>query len=90
MQDILIIIGLFAGVLSRSFLPYLRKTLKESEKLKWDHRYTAIIIVSLIITIMIYPSFSPPVDKELIIFSSAFIFGFGFDSILTEFREWMK
>jgi len=83
------IIGIFLGVAARSFLPYIRKTVKENIPLKWEHRYTGNLILSIIITVLVYPTFQIPVDS-LAVFVGAFIFGWGFDSILTEAYQWIR
>ena len=88
-SETIAIIGIFLGVASRIFLPYLRKTIKEGHPLVWQHRYTAILIVSLIITFLVYPQFSIPADG-LRLFSAAFIFGFGISSATIEGFEWLK
>lgn len=84
------LLGVLFGALATTFLPYLRKAVRENTKLKWKHRYTALCIISLIITLLIFPSFAMPTDGSVTIFTSAFLFGFGFNGVLKEAAEWIK
>lgn len=88
--------GLFLGVLTRSFLPWIRK-LKEGEIQSFSRRYLisaiASLILGLIVTLLIFPQFSSaPLDSSFEayfkLFCLAFGFGFGFDSILKEASQW--
>jgi len=83
------LLGIFCGLSARSFLPYLRKTIKENKPLKWQHRYSAMLIVSVIATIALYPAFSPPPDG-IKIFVSAFSFGLTANWTLDEAYKWIR
>lgn len=83
------IIGIFSGLAAKAFLPYLRKTLLENEPLKWQHRFTAMLIICIIGTVMIFPQFSPPANG-LKIFFAAFSFGLAAQWSMTEGYQWVK
>ena len=83
-------IGLFAGVAFRYFAPYLRKTIKDNLPLKWEHKYTALLIISAGIAVMLYPRFQVPSGDLLTVFSGAFIYGTGLGELLAEGYAWLK
>ena len=82
------LMGIYCGVAARQFLPYLRKTTKENKPLKWQHRYTAMLIICLITSIVLFPAFSPPPDG-IRIFVSAFSFGLTADWTVDELLKWI-
>jgi len=85
-----VIIGLFCGVAFRYFSPYLRKTIKQNLPLTWQHRYTALILISAGVSIILYPRFQIPQGDLYGVFAGAFIYGLGFSQILAEGFEWIQ
>lgn len=82
-------IGILCGVLARSFMPYLRKTLKENLPITWEHRYTALLIVGVVASLLVYPRFQIPPDG-FDVFVAAFVFGFGVDAMILEGWAWIE
>lgn len=82
-------IGILCGVLARSFLPYLRKTIKENLPLTWEHKYTALLLVGLVASFLVYPRFQIPPDG-FDVFVAAFVFGFGMDALFLEGWAWIE
>jgi len=82
-------IGILLGVLARSFLPYLRKTIKENLPLSWEHKYTALLIVGVVASFLVYPRFQIPPDG-FDVFVAAFVFGFGIDALILEGWAWIE
>lgn len=82
-------IGILGGVLARSFLPYLRKTIKENLPLSWENRYTALLIVGVVASLLVYPRFKIPPDGFDVLVA-AFVFGFGIDAIILEGWAWLE
>lgn len=87
--DALAILGIFCGLAAKAFLPYIRKTIVENEPLKWQHRFSGILIICLISTLVLFPRFSPPVDG-IAIFISAFSFGLTVEWTITEGYQWVN
>lgn len=87
--QLLAFVGILGGVLARSFLPYLRKTIKENLPITWQHRYTALLIVGAVAALLVYPRFQIPPDG-FDVFAAAFVFGFGVDAILLEGWAWIE
>ncbi|MFQ5758420.1 MAG: hypothetical protein ACE5IF_01935 [Candidatus Bathyarchaeia archaeon] len=83
------VIGIFLAVAARSFMPYLRKTVKDGKKLVWEHKYSAILIASAVITLLVFPQFQIPTDGVKI-FVAAFVFGWGMNSLAIEGMEWLR
>lgn len=85
------LIGIFTGVLFRTLLPYLRK-LKEAEQdgreLPFDlkYLYTALfsLLVSFIVTMLIFPAFVVPDVAVPYLFAMAFSFGYTSNGITNE------
>lgn len=82
-------IGILLGVLARSFLPYLRKTIKENLPLSWENRYTALLLVGVVASFLVYPRFQIPPDGFDVLVA-AFVFGFGIDSMILEGWAWIE
>jgi len=78
---------IFAGVLSRAFLPYLRKWLAD-EEIGFQKRYVAIIIASFITAWLAWPNFSAAFTGWWQILTASFVFGFGLQSTYTEIYAW--
>ena len=81
-------LGILLGVLARSALPYLRKTIKENLPLSWEHRYTALLIVGVVASLLAYPRFQIPPDGFDVL-AAAFVFGFGVDAMILEGWAWI-
>ena len=90
--------GIFAGVLARTFVPYLRKV-KEGKVQGFSGKYAASSIASLIlgviVTILIFPQFSMlegagqiGLEASIKFFCTAFGFGFGWNAIINEAGKW--
>lgn len=86
------ILGVFLGVLTRTVLPYLRKR-KEAidnriEGFRFDLQYAVTgayaILISGVITILIFPSFVIPNVPTPYIFASAFTFGYTSNDVINE------
>lgn len=82
-------LGILVGVLARSFLPYLRKVVKENLPITWQHRYTALLILGAVASLLVYPQFQIPPDG-FDVFVAAFVFGFGVDAIILEGWAWIE
>ncbi len=84
-------IGVFVGVLLRTLLPYIRK-LKEAEgaekQLSFDIKYvgTAIfaMIVSFVVSTLIFPTFEIPETYNIYIFGQSFAFGWASNDLINE------
>ena len=92
--EIVALMGIFLGILARSLLPYLRKTIQEGKDLTWDNKYTATAIISAIITLLTFPAFRAATQltlaDPLILFTTAFIYGFFLDVVVIEGFEWLN
>ncbi|HEX9917241.1 MAG TPA: hypothetical protein VGB16_05845 [candidate division Zixibacteria bacterium] len=96
MELALKIIGMFLGVLARTYVPYLRK-LKEGKETKFKKCYTlstvASLVLGLIITLLVFPQFDIAkagvgLEASIKLFCLAFGFGFGWNSIVSETIKW--
>ena len=96
MEFLLKLSGVFFGVLSRMLVPYIRK-LKQKKIAKFNSHYLRIalcsFILSIIVTLLIFPQFSSrgsiiDLESGFKLFSIAFGFGFGFNSLISELSEW--
>lgn len=84
-------IGVFVGVLLRTLLPYIRK-LKEAEgdtkQLAFDIKYvgTAIfaMIISFVVSALIFPTFEIPETYNVYIFLQSFTFGYASNDLINE------
>jgi hypothetical protein len=99
MEFMLKLSGVWLGVLARLMIPYLRK-LYQGKGFKFNSKYlrrtTASIILSSIFTLLLFPRLEVA-PQEVLNFESAFKlfclsfgFGFGFNSILLEFSQWLE
>ena len=85
--------GIFVGVLTRVFLPWVRK-LKQGKVKDFDKKYlysaAGSIIMGVIVTLLVMPQFkSPGTDASGVEgFAVAFGFGFGWHSIVNEAGKW--
>ena len=85
--------GIFLGVLVRVFFPWIRK-LKQGKVKNFDLKYiysaAGSIIFGLIITLLVFPSFSGTSSAVTGVeaFAVAFGFGFGWHSIVNEAGKW--
>ena len=91
------IIGLFFGVLSRTFLPFLRKPYKgriKSFNKKYIYQSIGALFLSFIIFFIVFPQYPYYAEAKtggLILFKLfciAFTFGFGFHSLINETAKW--
>ena len=87
-------LGVLIGIVGRAAFPFLRKVSKEGIEVKWSARYTASVIASflicLIVTAMVFPGFIVPEASIGSVFLIAFIFGFGFEALIIETEAWLK
>lgn len=90
------LIGIFLGVLARSLAPYLRK-LREGKIKSFHRRHLASsigsLVLGIIITLLIFPQFQAAapnggLDVYIKLFCTAFGFGFGWHSIVSEAASW--
>lgn len=86
-SEALALLGIFLGIVAKAFSPYLRKSIIDNEPLKWEHRYTAIIIMCAITSILTFPQYSPPPDG-LNVLVAAFSFGIAIEWGVTELYQW--
>jgi len=87
LMSIVSFIAIFAGVLARAFLPYLRKWLAD-EAITFQKRYVAIIIASFITAWLAWPDFSAVFTDWWQILTASFVFGFGLQATYTEIYAW--
>jgi len=92
---IIALIGIFLGVFVRTVSPALRKIKEAAEKqeeFKWNHKYTVTAVASFLsaftVTLLAYPTFQIPTGNLYLVFSSAFIFGSGLNSLINEVQAW--
>lgn len=84
-------IAIFLGVLCRTLFPYVKKV-KEAEAkgdlLKFDYKYlyTAIssLVLSVIVTLLIFPTFKIPEATGIYLFCMSFTFGWSTNDIVNE------
>jgi len=92
--EMVALLGIFLGLLARSLIPFLRKIEKEGQDLKWDNKYTALLVIAAIITILSFPAFRAITNMTLsdpyALFVSAFIYGFFVDAAAIEGFEWLR
>jgi len=88
--------GIFIGVLARAFFPWLRK-LRQGKVTHFHKRYlySAIgsILVGIIVTLLVFPKFDitsagQGTEAAIRLFATAFGFGFGWHSIVSEAGKW--
>lgn len=89
--------GLFLGVFTRTYLPYIRK-LKRGVVKKFDSKYIFTALYSFVIAflsvILIIPEYNlinikdVSLNEGLKIFCTSFTFGFTWNSILNEGSAW--
>ena len=87
--SVVVFAAIFLGVLSRAFLPYLRKLI-DGEKLVFQARYLAIVIASFITVWTAFPTYSPVLDGWMQTATAAFTFGFGMQALYTEAYHWLS
>jgi len=96
MEFIVKLLGIFSGVFSRMIVPYIRK-LKQNKIDSFDKKYLRIglasFLISLIVTLLVFPQFSSHekilgFESGFKLFCIAFGFGFGFNSLVSEFSKW--
>jgi hypothetical protein len=89
-------LGLFAGVLARTILPWLRKV-KEGKVRGFSRRYAysalASLAIGLILALTIFPKFEAGAGGETFeaffkLFCLAFGFGFGWNALVNEGGAW--
>ena len=87
----IVFIAIFLGVLCRTLFPYVKK-MKEAEAkgdlLKFDYKYlyTAIssLVLSVIVTLLIFPTFKIPEATGIYLFCMSFTFGWSTNDIVNE------
>lgn len=84
-------IGVFVGILLRTLLPYIRKLKdaeKKNEQLTFELKYvgTAIfaLIVSFVVSALIFPTFPIPDTYNVYIFLQSFTFGYASNDLINE------
>jgi len=90
------LVGIFAGVLARTLLPWLRK-LRQGRVRGFGRRYLVSALASLafgiILTLVIFPRFDEAVagasfEALFKLFCLAFGFGFGWNALVLEGEAW--
>jgi len=96
MELIVKLSGIFLGVFARMVVPYVRK-LKQNKINSFDKKYLRIglasFLLSIIVTLLVFPQFSSHeqmlnFETGFKLFCIAFGFGFGFNSVVSEFSKW--
>ena len=90
------LVGIFAGVLARTLLPWLRK-LRQGKVRGFGRRYLVSTLASLafgiILTLVIFPRFDEAAagasfEAMFKLFCLAFGFGFGWNALVLEGEAW--
>ena len=87
--------GVFLGVITRVFLPWIRK-LKRGKVEEFDTKYlystAGSVLFGIIITLLVLPQFKVlgSAGTGIEAFAVAFGFGFGWHSIVNEAGKWGK
>jgi hypothetical protein len=90
------LIGIFAGVMARTFLPWLRKV-RDGRVRGFGRRYLLSTLASLglgvILTLVLFPRFDEAAagasfEEMFKLFSLAFGFGFGWNALVLEGQAW--
>ncbi len=90
------LIGIFAGVLARTLLPWLRK-LREGRVRGFSRRYVvsalASLVLGVILTLVVFPRFEESAagaafEEMFKLFCLAFGFGFGWNALVLEGQAW--
>jgi len=98
MELALKLLGILLGVLARTLAPYLRKV-KQGKVKEFKNGYwlsaLAAFILGLITTLLIFPKFEitqtgPGVEGAVKLFSTAFGFGFAWNSLVNETAKWTE
>ena len=98
MELALKLLGILFGVLARTLVPYLRK-LKQGKVKEFKNGYwvsaLAAFILGLITTLLIFPKFEitqigPGIEGLVKLFSTAFGFGFAWNSLVNEAAKWTE
>jgi hypothetical protein len=88
--------GIFAGVLARTLLPWLRK-LREGRVRGFGRRYLvsalASLVIGFILTMVVFPRFEADLQGSTFealfkLFCLAFGFGFGWNALVLEGEAW--
>jgi H+/Cl- antiporter ClcA len=88
--------GIFAGVLARTLLPWLRK-LREGRVRGFRRRYLvsalASLVIGFVLTLVVFPRFEPDPQGSSFealfkLFCLAFGFGFGWNALILEGEAW--
>lgn len=91
--------AIWLGIFARMMMPFLRKLYKGKPD-KFNFKYLRItfasLILSTIVTFLIFPKMEVGMDKIINLesgfkfFCLSFGFGFGFNSLIIEFSQWFK
>jgi len=97
MKMLIQLLGLFAGVFARTWLPYIRK-LKQGKIERFDKKFLKFALGSIILSgisvLLIIPQYKDT-ETEVIdfwtgvkVFATAFAFGFGWNALVNEGMKW--
>jgi hypothetical protein len=98
MEFLVRLAGIFAGVLARTLLPWLRK-LREGRVAAFRRRYVVSALASLalgfILTMVVFPKFEAgpagtSFEALFKLFCLAFGFGFGWNALVNEGEAWAR
>ncbi len=98
MEFLVRLFGIFAGVLARTLLPWLRK-LREGRITGFGRRYVLSALASLalgfVLTLVIFPRFEAgpaggSFEALFKLFCLAFGFGFGWNALVIEGEAWAR
>jgi H+/Cl- antiporter ClcA len=91
------LLGLLAGVLARTILPWLRKV-RDGRVRGFKPRYLysalAALAIGLILTLILFPKFDAEAEGATFeaffkLFGLAFAFGFGWNALINEGGAWV-
>ncbi|MFW6129683.1 MAG: hypothetical protein ACOC56_00775 [Atribacterota bacterium] len=99
MDIFLKLIGLFLGVFSRTWVPFIRK-IKQGKIERFEKKYlnqaVGSAVLAIIAVVLILPQYNqdpgPAIDfaSGLKVFATAFAFGFGSNTLVNELMKWRE
>lgn len=82
--DVILFMGIFLGILGRTYFPYLKKTDIKAD-LPFEIRYIITAVISAAITaILVYNSFIIPSGTPFQIFIASFVFAWGTNDVMNK------